>query len=151
MPSRSSSSHPKSLHPYRNTRSQSTTSLQTTTSTKKKSWMSRFILKTRREGLLPLPEGARLSSPSPPPELLTLSHISLELPHLARMPDLPPVSGDSTWAETLDLPDRNKTQIAFNCSSLLLVLTLYKLVTPLFVAFTHKVVVFSKYMLTHLW
>ncbi len=102
MPSRSSSSHPESSHPYRDTRSQSTTSLQTTTSTKKKSWMSQFIPKTRREGLLPLPEGARLSSPSPPPKLPTIPHTFLELPHPARTPDSPPVSGDSKWAETLD-------------------------------------------------
>ncbi len=102
MPSRSSSSHPESSHPYRDTRSQSTTSLQTTASTKKKSWMSHLIPKTRREGLLPLPEGARLSSPSPPPKLPNILHTSLELPHPARTPDLPPVSGDSKWAETFD-------------------------------------------------
>ncbi len=76
MPSRSSSSHPESTHPYRDTRSQSTTSL--TTSTKKRSWMSHLMPKTRREDLLPLPEGARLSSP--PPTLPNILHTSLELP-----------------------------------------------------------------------
>ncbi len=75
MPSRSSSSHPESLHPYRDTRSQSTTSLETIG---KKSWVSRLIPKIWREGLLPLPEGTRLSSN--PPELPAMPHMSLELP-----------------------------------------------------------------------
>ncbi len=97
MPSRSSSSHPESSHPYRDTRSQSTTSLETIS---KKSWVCRLIPKIRREGLLPLPEGARLSSN--PPKLPVMPHMSLELPHPARTPDSPPVSGDLKWAETLD-------------------------------------------------
>ncbi len=97
MPSRSSSSHPESSHPYRDTRSQSTTSLETIS---KRSWVSRWIPKIQREGLLPLPEGARLSSN--PPELPAMPHMSLELPHLARTPNSPPMSGDSTWGETLD-------------------------------------------------
>ncbi len=62
--------------------------------------MSQLIPKIQREGLLPLPEGARLSSN--PPELPVMPRMSLELPHPARTPDSPPVSGDSKWAETLD-------------------------------------------------
>ncbi len=97
MPSHSSSSHPESSHPYCDTRSQSTTSLETIS---KRSWVSWLIPKIRREGLLPLPEGARLSSN--PPELPAMPCMSLELPHPARTPDSLPVLGDSTWGETLD-------------------------------------------------
>ncbi|PBK82693.1 hypothetical protein ARMGADRAFT_1090138 [Armillaria gallica] len=94
----SSSSHPESSHPYRDTRSQSTTLLGLTI--KKRSWMSQLI---QREGLLPLLEGVCQSS-SPPPTLPlpSIPHMSLELPHLAHTPDSLSMSGDSTWAETLD-------------------------------------------------
>ncbi len=64
--------------------------------------LRRLLLSSQREGLLPLPEGAHLSSSSPPPVLLTLPHMSLELPHPARTPDSLCAPGDSTWAATLD-------------------------------------------------
>ncbi|PBK90873.1 hypothetical protein ARMGADRAFT_1082123 [Armillaria gallica] len=78
------------------------TSLGTTAEKKKRSFLSRLLPLSRKEGLLPLPEGAHLSSPSPLLSLLTLPHMSLELPHPACTPDSLPMTGDSTWAETLD-------------------------------------------------
>ncbi|PBK89732.1 hypothetical protein ARMGADRAFT_1083688 [Armillaria gallica] len=67
MPSHSSSSHPESLHPYHRGRSQSTTSLGQESGKKRKSILSHLLLSSWKEGLLPLPESAHLSSPSPPP------------------------------------------------------------------------------------
>ncbi len=97
MPSCSSSSHPESLHPYRDTRSQSTTSLETIG---KKSWVSRLIPKIWREGLLPPTRGR--TPVIEPTETPSYARMSLELPHPARTPDSLPMSGDSKWAETLD-------------------------------------------------
>ncbi len=100
MASCSSSSHPL-LHPYHDNQSQSTTSLE---SRKKRSLLSRLLSSSRREGLLPLPEGAHLSSSSPLLVLLTLSHMSLDLPHPVTMPVLQQTmqAGDSMWAMTPD-------------------------------------------------
>ncbi len=100
MASRSSSDHPESSHPYHANRSRSTTSLES----RKEGRFSlrRLLPSSQREGLLPLPEGARLSSSSPPPVLPMLPHMSLELPHPARTPDSPHTPGDSTWATTPD-------------------------------------------------
>ncbi len=99
MASCSSSDHPESSHPYHADWSRSTTSLE-----RKEGRFSlrRLLLSSRKEGLLPLPEGAHLSSSSPPPVLPTLPHMSLKLPHLAHTPDSPCASGDSMWAATLD-------------------------------------------------
>ncbi len=55
--------------------------------------------KTRREDLLPLPEGARLASLSPPPTLPNILHTSLELPHPGTRR---PCRGIRRWAETFD-------------------------------------------------
>ncbi len=73
----------------------------------RRGFLSRFLPSSRKEGLLPLPEGARLSSSSPPPLLLRISHMPLDLPHLASTPDIERTAGDSTWAttyESLPLP-----------------------------------------------
>ncbi len=96
----SSSDHPESSHSYHANRSQSMTSLET----RKEGRFSlrRLLPSSQREGLLPLPKGACLSSSSPPPVLLTLPHMSLKLPHPARTPNLLHASWDSTWAATLD-------------------------------------------------
>ncbi len=101
MASRSSSDHPELSHPYHTDRSRSMTLLES----RKEGRFSlrRLLLSSRREGLLPLPEGARLSSSSPPPVLLTLPHMPLEVPHLAHTPNLLPERGDSMWAATPDL------------------------------------------------
>ncbi len=45
--------------------------------------LSRLILPSLRQGLLPLPTGARLSSSSPPPSLLRIPHTPFDLPHPA--------------------------------------------------------------------
>ncbi len=63
-------------------------------------FLSQFLLSSWKEGLLPLPEGARLSSSSHPPLLLTIPHTPLNLPHLASMPITEIMTGDSTWAMT---------------------------------------------------
>ncbi len=98
MASRSSSDHPESSHPYHANQSRSTTSLES----KKEGRFSlrRLLPSSQREGLLPLPEGTCLSSL--PPVLLTLPHISLELPHPAHMPNSQSAPGDSMWATTSD-------------------------------------------------
>ncbi len=63
-----------------------------------KRWLSRFLLLSWKEGLLPLPEGTCLSSLSPPPCLLRISHTPLDLPHPATMPITETMERDSTWA-----------------------------------------------------
>ncbi len=100
MTSCSSDSHQGSSHPYHSDRSRSTASLES----KKEGRFSlrRLLPSSRREGLLPLPEGAHLLSSSPPPVLLTLPHMSLELPHPACTPNSLCILADSTWAVTPD-------------------------------------------------
>ncbi len=100
MASHSSSDHPEPSHPYHADRSQSTTSLES----RKEGRFSlkRLLPSSQREGLLLLPEGICLSSSSPPPVLLTLPHMSLELPHPARTPNSQRTLGDSMWAATPD-------------------------------------------------
>ncbi len=99
MASCSSSSHPSS-HLYRDDRSWSTTSLELM---KKRSLLSRLLLSSQKEGLLPLWEGASLSSSSSPPVLLTLPRMFLNLPHPAHMLDSTTMrEGDSSWATTPD-------------------------------------------------
>ncbi len=104
MASRSSSDHPESSHPYHVDRSQSTASLES--QGKKRStggFLGRFLPKSRKETLLPLPEGASLSSSSPP-QLLPLSPLqSIHLPQPAT--DTTGITvGDSTWAATYESP-----------------------------------------------
>ncbi len=102
MASRSSSDHPESLHPYHADRSQSTTSLES--QGQRRGFLSRFLPLSWTEGLLPLPEGARLSSLSPPPLLPRISHMPLDLPHPASMPVTERTAGDSTWAMMYESP-----------------------------------------------
>ncbi len=99
MASCSSSDHPELSHPYHANRSRLTTSLE-----KKEGRFSlrRLLPSSWREGLLPLPKGAHLSSSSLPPVLLTLPHMSLELPHPAHTPDSQRAPGDLMWAVTPD-------------------------------------------------
>ncbi len=111
MASRSSSDHPESSHPYHVDRSQSTVSLEL--QGKKRStggFLGRFLPKSRRETLLPLPEGASLSSLSPP-QLLPLSPLqSIHLPQPAT--DTTEVTaGDTTWAATYESPPLPPTTI----------------------------------------
>ncbi len=98
MVSHSSSDHPESSHPYHTNQSRLTTSLEL--QSHRRTFLSRFLPSSRREGLLPLPEGARLSSSSPPPLLLRISHTPLDLPHPASMPITEITTGDLTWATT---------------------------------------------------
>ncbi len=113
MASRSSSDHPESLHPYHVDQSQSTASLEL--QGKKRSmggFLGRFLSKSRREALLPLPEGASLSSSSPPSQLLPLSPLqSIDLPHPASMDTTGITVGDSTWAVTYESPPLPPTTI----------------------------------------
>ncbi len=110
MASRSSSDHPESLHPYHADRSHSTTLLESQ-GRRKSGFLSRFLSKTRREDLLPLPEGASLSSSSPP-RLRPLSPLqSLDLPHLASTGTIGITAGDSMWAVTYESPPLPPTTI----------------------------------------
>ncbi len=72
-------------------------------------FLSRFLLSSWREGLLPLPEGARLSSSSPPPHLPRISPMSLDLPHPVTTPVTETTEGDSTWAATFGPPPPSTT------------------------------------------
>ncbi len=63
-----------------------------------------FSLSSLRQGLLPLPEGARQSSSSPPPRLPTITHTPLDLPHPASTPTTEITAGDSMWAATYKSP-----------------------------------------------
>ncbi len=65
--------------------------------------MSQLLPLSRKEGLLPLPEGARLSSNSPP-LLPRIPHTPLDLPHLASMPITERTAGDLMWAATYEPP-----------------------------------------------
>ncbi len=106
MASRSSSDHPESSHPYHGDQSHSTSSTEPR-SRKRTGILSRLILPSLRQGLLPLPAGARLSSSSPPLSLPRIPHMPLDLPHPASMPITETTAGDSTWAatyESLPLP-----------------------------------------------
>ncbi len=67
-------------------------------------FLSHFLPTSQRQGLLPLPEGARLSSSSPPPLLPRIPHTPLDLPHPASMPITERTAGDSTWAATYESP-----------------------------------------------
>ncbi len=102
MASRSSSDHPESTHPYHIDRSHSVSS------TEPRGWrrnlFSRFLPANLRQGLLPLPEGVRLSSSSPPPHLPAITQTPLDLPHLASTPITERTAGDSTWAATYESP-----------------------------------------------
>ncbi len=110
MASCSSSDHPESSHPYHTDRSCSTTSLESQ-SKKRLGFLARLLPKSRREGLLPLPEGASLSSSSPP-QLLPLTPLQLiHLPHLASMDTTGITAGDSTWAVTYKSPPLPPTTI----------------------------------------
>ncbi len=109
MASRLSSDHPESLHLYHADRSRSTTSLES--QGRRRGFLSRFLLSSRKEGLLPLPEGARLSLLSPPPLLLRIPHTPLDLPHPASMPITERMAGDSTWAATYESPPLPPTTI----------------------------------------
>ncbi len=100
MASHSSSDHPESSHPYHADRSCSTTSLESQSKKRLGGLLARLLLKSRREGLLPLPEGASLSSSSPP-QLLPLTPLqSIHLPHPASTDTTGITVGDSTWAAT---------------------------------------------------
>ncbi len=100
MASRSSSDHPESLHPYHADRSRSMTSLES--QGQRRTFLSRFLLSSQREGLLPLPEGAHLSSSSPPPCLPRILSMPLSLPHPASKPVTEMMAGDSMWATTFE-------------------------------------------------
>ncbi len=105
MASCSSSDHPESSHPYHADRSHSMSSIESRGW--KRTLFSRFLPSSLRQGLLPLPEGARLSSSSHPPRLPTITHTPLDLPHPASMPITERMAGDLTWAatyESLPLP-----------------------------------------------
>ncbi len=110
MASRSSSDHPESLHPYHAGRSRSTTSLESQ-SRKKGGFLSWLLPSSRREGLLPLPEGAHLSLSSPPPLLPRIPHKPLNLPHLVSTPITETMAGDSTWAAMYEPPPLPPTTI----------------------------------------
>ncbi len=104
MASRLSSDHPESLHPCHANQSRSTTSLETTSS-RRRNFLSRLLPLSRRDGLLPLPEGVCLSSSSPPPTLPVLPQMPrmpLDLPHPASTPDSQLAPGDLMWATTFD-------------------------------------------------
>ncbi len=103
MASCSSSDHPESSHPYHANQSRSTTSLELQ-SKKRAGLLSRLLLKSRREGLLPLPEGVSLSSSSPPQLLLLTPLQSIDLPHPASMDTTGITAGDLTWAATYESP-----------------------------------------------
>ncbi len=111
MASRSSSHHPESSHPLPR-RSISIDSLARIArqETVDGGFLGRFLPKSRRETLLPLPEGASLSSSSPP-QLLPLSPLqSIHLPQPAT--DTTEVMvGDSTWAATYESPPLPPTTI----------------------------------------
>ncbi len=103
MASRSSSDHPESSHPYHTDRSRLTTSLESQ-GRRRSGFLSRFLSKTRREDLLPLPEGASPSLSSPP-RLQPLSPLqSLDLPHPASTDTTGITARDSTWAATYESP-----------------------------------------------
>ncbi len=103
MASCSSSDHPESLHPYHTDRSNSTTSIESC-GRRRGGFLSRFLPSSRKEGLLPLPEGARQSLSSPPPLLPRIPHTPLDLPHQASMPITEGMAEDSTWATTYKSP-----------------------------------------------
>ncbi len=67
-------------------------------------FLSRLLPSYRRQGLLPLPEGARLSSSSPSPTLPMIPWMPLDLPHPANTPITEITAGDSTWAATYESP-----------------------------------------------
>ncbi len=76
--------------------------------------LSRLIPPSLRQGLLPLPAGARLSSSSPPPLLPRIPHMPLDLPHLASTP-ITVTEGDTTWAVTYEVttpPTHDRTRDA---------------------------------------
>ncbi len=100
MASCSSSDHPELSHPYHADRSRLTTSLES--QGRRRMFLSQFLLSSQREGLLPLPEGAHLSSSSPPPRLPRISSTPLSLPHPASKPITEMMAGDSTWAATFE-------------------------------------------------
>ncbi len=105
MASRSSSNHPESSHPYHTDRSHSASS--TEPRGRRRNIFTQFLPANLRQGLLPLPEGARLSSSSPPPQLPTITQMPLDLPHPASTPITERMAGDLTWAatyESLPLP-----------------------------------------------
>ncbi len=105
MASRLSSDHPESTHPYHTNRSHSASS--TEPQGRRRNLFSRFLPANLRQGLLPLPEGARQSSSSPPLQLPTIIRTPLDLPHPASTPITETTAGDSTWAatyESLPLP-----------------------------------------------
>ncbi len=102
MASRSSSDHPESMHPYHGDRSHSTSS--TEPRGRRRTLFGRFLPSSLHQGLLPLPEGARLSSSSPPPRLPTIAHTPLNLPHPASTPITERTAGDSMWATTYESP-----------------------------------------------
>ncbi len=111
MASHSSSDHPESSHPYHTDRSHSTTSLESQGKKRTGGFLGRFLPRSRKEGLLPLPEGASLSSSSPP-QLLPLSPLqSIHLPHPASMDTTGITAGDSTWATTYESPPLPPTTI----------------------------------------
>ncbi len=100
MASRSSSDHPESSHPYHGDRSHSTSTTESR-GRKRTGILARLILPSFRQGLLPLPAGARLSSSSPPPSLPRIPQTPFDLPHLSSTPI---TEGDSTWAATYESP-----------------------------------------------
>ncbi len=103
MASCSSSDHPESSHPYHGDRSHSTSTTELR-GRKRTGILARLIPPSLRQGLLPLPEGARLSSSSPPPSLPKIPHTPLDLPHPASTPITETTEGDSTWAVTYESP-----------------------------------------------
>ncbi len=103
MASRSSSDHPESSHPYHADRSHSTSTTESH-GRKRAGILARLIPPSLRQGLLPLPTGARLSSSSPPPSLPRIPHTPLDLPHPASTPITETTKGDSTWAATYESP-----------------------------------------------
>ncbi len=104
MASCSSSDHPESSHPYHADQSRLTTSLESQSKKRSGGLLARLLLKSWREGLLPLPEGASLSSSSPP-RLLPLTPLqSIDLPHPASTDTTGITAGDLTWAVTYESP-----------------------------------------------
>ncbi len=95
----SCSSRSMSTHPYCNKHHQSMMSLETTE--RRRSIFSRLKPTFHREDLPPLPEGACLSSSSPPPALPALSLMSFDLlPPFQRMTSLSNVY-DTSWAQAI--------------------------------------------------
>ncbi len=103
MASRSSSDHPESSHPYHGSRSHSVSSTDSR-GRMRGGFLSRLLPSYRRQGLLPLPEGACLSSSSPPPLLPRIPQMPLDLPHPASTPITETTAGDSMWATTYKSP-----------------------------------------------